>query len=313
MAPKNIMITGGLGYVGGRLSSYFADLGHQVFALSRSKTVDYPNITVLTNEEVLKEGRLKTTAIDVVIHLAAANEVDCSQNPSKSNAININGTLEWLNWSKNNRVGDFIYFSTIHVYARPLTGVFQEASFCIPNHPYSISHKSAEDYVLWYRSDFHLNTKIIRLSNSFGYPAFATADRWTLFVNDSCRQIAESRQFELYSNVLQHRDFISLTEVCLAIEQLIDYHPISSKDSIFNLSKGRSKTLLELAQLIKEVGEEYYEQEIKLIYDSAKSKRVKKVDIKNEKLKAIGWNPTATNDREEIKKTIAYFNNTPIH
>jgi UDP-glucose 4-epimerase len=188
-------------------------------------------------------------------------------------------------------------------------GSFSEDSICKPNHPYSISHKSAEDYVLWYRSDFDLNTKIVRLSNSFGYPAFPTANRWTLFINDICKQIAEKNQFEIRSNVLQHRDFISLTEVCSAVNKLLKYQPISLPDSIFNLSKGASKSLLDLGKLTKEIAENLLETEVNMIYDESKNQITEEVYISNEKLKSINWSTSDSEVKEEITKTIEYFKN----
>ena len=313
MEKKNIVITGGLGYVGGRLSKYFADLGHHVYALSRSKKVDYPNITVLRNKDVLDFKSLDNTKVHVLIHLAATNEITCTNEPQKSNEVNINGTLDWLEWSSKNQVKQFIYFSTVHVYARPLIGSFSENSICRPNHPYSISHKSAEDYVLWYKSDFGLNTTIVRLSNSFGSPAFPTADRWTLFVNDVCNQIIEKKEFEIKSNVLQHRDFISLTEVCEGIRTIIEKsealpHDLSFEGSIYNLSKGYSISLFDLAKLIKRVAEDYFNENINMIYHDEKTEETEAINISNQKLKLLGWQTKQDYNQEEIKLTLEYFN-----
>jgi UDP-glucose 4-epimerase len=307
MNTKNILITGGLGYVGGRLSTYFANLGHTVYSLSRSKSVVYKNITVLENNQVLKEGVLNEVNIDVIIHLASTNEVECGRDPITSNNVNINGTLDWLDWSVKNKVSQFIYFSTVHVYARPLEGHFTEQSACQPNHPYSITHKCAEDYVLWYRRDFNLNATVVRLSNSFGYPAFPTANRWTLFINDICKSIAESRKFEIRSNALQHRDFISLSEVCLAVNKLLTNETNTLENPIFNMSKGDSRSLLEIALLIREIAEAYYGEPIEMLYDEQKSRTAKAVKISNDKLKSIGWSTFDTMDNEEIRKTIEYF------
>lgn len=306
MEKKNIVITGGLGYVGGRLSKHFADLGHQVYALSRSKTINYPNITVYKNEDLLNSNVLRNIKVDALIHLAATNEIICSNEPQKSNVVNINGTIDWLEWALKNQVNQFIYFSTVHVYARPLIGSFDESSFCSPNHPYSISHKAAEDYALWYKTEFGLNTKIVRLSNSFGFPAFNSADRWTLFVNDICMQLVKNKSFEIKSNILQHRDFISLSEVCDAIECLIDSHT-SIEESIFNLCKGYSISLAEMAKLVKEVAEDYFSTEITIKFNESKSKPSEQIHISNQNFNKIGWIPNEQYSKNEIMKTIDYF------
>ena len=314
MTKKNLLITGGLGYVGGRLSKYFSESGdYKVFSLSRTKKdIKHKGIEVLSNEAVLKNGILSNLKIDVIIHLAAANEMDCSNKPKESNEVNINGTLDWLAWAKENHVKQFIYFSTVHVYARPLIGEYLESSPTFPNHPYSISHQSAEDYALWYHTDFNLNVKIVRLSNSFGYPAFPTANRWTLFINDVCKQIVVNKKFKVHSNVLQKRDFISLSNVCTAVESLINYQIPESDNRIFNISNEQSQTLWEISNQIKKVAENYYKEPIEIIYDAEKSKKTNTLKISNQKIKNTGWEIQSENFEEEITKTIKFFEENKI-
>lgn len=301
----NILITGGLGYVGGRLSEYFSKNEHyKVFALSRSKTIENKQINVLSNHAVLNENALKGIQIDALIHLAATNEIECSREPIKCNEVNINGTIEWLQWAKENNVGQFIYFSTVHVYDRPLKGSYDENSKCDPLHPYSISHKTAEDYCNWYRLDHGLNTKIVRLSNSFGYPAYTSANRWTLLINDLCKQIVENNSIQLYSNIKQKRDFIPLSSVCSAIEQLITNE---SNESIFNLSNSRSKSLEEVALWVKNIAEKWSNRKIDFNYDPKKNKESEKLSISNDRLRSLGWEPDWSKADEEIIKTLEFF------
>lgn len=312
MEKKTILITGGLGYVGGRLSKYFAESGnYKVFSLSRTKKeIHHKEIEVFSNDTVLKKnGILSNTQIDVLIHLAAANEIVCSNQPKESNEVNINGTLNWLEWAKENGVKQFIYFSTVHVFARPLIGEYNESTPTYPNHPYSISHKSAEDYALWYHTDFDLDVRIVRLSNSFGYPAFPTADRWTLFINDICRQMTEKKQFQIHSNVLQERDFISLSNVCSAVECLINYQVPESDNRIFNISNEKTQSLWEISNQIKKVAKNYFKTEIDIVYHPEKSEKTKKLKISNQKLKKIGWQNKEGYFEEEIIKTLQFFEN----
>lgn len=312
MRRQNILISGGLGYVGGRLCSYFSEKSeYNVFALTRSKTLqDYnTDIEVLSNEDVLNENRLENIKIDVFIHLAAMNEKECVQDHLKCNEININGTLKWLEWAKNKGVSKFIYFSTVHVYDKPLRGFYSEESNAFPAHPYSISHKCAEDYVLLYYHEHNLEVAIVRLSNSFGYPAFSTANRWTLFINDICKQAVKTGNINIYSNILQVRDFISLSNVCRAIDLLINYEIPDTDNRIFNLSKGHSDSLIDIAKLVQRVTQDYFKKKVDIVYDKKKQNEVTSLIISNEKLKGIGWEPTTKNDETEIKKTLEFFRN----
>jgi UDP-glucose 4-epimerase len=302
---KSILLTGGLGYVGGRLSKYLSSMGHQVYALSRNKKAIQSNaITVLTNEEVLKNEVLDAGNIDVVIHLAATNEIVCGQNPKLSNEVNINGTVEWLEWARQKNVKHFIYFSTVHVYGSPLKGFYTEDSRCLPAHPYSITHKAAEDYVNWYNRDFNLKCSIVRLSNSFGYPAFNTADRWSLLVNDICKQIVGKRKIELRSNRFQQRDFIALFDVCTAVQSIVEQKRVNKSHSplspIYNLTNGSSKTLMEMALMVKTTAEEYLNEEVELIFDENKDAMEDSLIISNKNLTEIGWSVASSKEKDEI-------------
>ncbi|ARV06364.1 hypothetical protein BTO04_06455 [Polaribacter sp. SA4-10] len=312
MKKKRVLITGGLGYVGGRLTAHFGNKKeYLVYALSRNKSLENKteNIIVYTNNDVLKEGKLDGVKIDLIIHLAAMNEHDCVNLPQEAIDVNIKGTVEWLIWAHKNQVKQFIYFSTAHVYAKPLVGRFNEESNAFPVHPYSITHKAAEDYVLSYFYEHNLNSSVVRLSNSFGYPAFSTANRWTLLINDICRNIVNKRKFQIYSNSLQERDFISLKNVCSAVDALIDYDFVKTDNRIFNVCSSESKTLLSVGLWVKGIAEDYLNETIEFEYKVNKSEKIEPLNLSNEKLKNIGWSPNTEYDKLEIEKTLDFFKN----
>src|SRR5690349_14735169 len=125
-----VIISGGLGYVGGRLSKYFAEEGHEVVALSRQagklSGIEFPSkMSVLHPDEVLKDTSVINGA-DVFIHLAGMNENDCIKYPLKAIDVNIAGTLNWLEAAYTSRINRFVYFSTAHVYGKPLNGYYDE-------------------------------------------------------------------------------------------------------------------------------------------------------------------------------------------
>ena len=116
------------------------------------------------------------------------NELDSVKYIQKAISFNIGETVRLLEAAQRSGVRKFIYFSTAHVYGAPLIGDIHEDCVCRPIHPYSITHKSAEDFVLAARGRTDINAVVIRLSNSFGAPAYDTSNRWTLLVNDLCKQ-----------------------------------------------------------------------------------------------------------------------------
>src|SRR5215213_10179508 len=150
-----IAITGGMGYVGGRLTQYLSSIkGNRIIALSRKAdqlAIELPeNVKVMSPENYKgNESLLRST--DAIIHLASLNEHDCVKRPQQAIEVNIGETVQWLDLAQQAGINKFFYFSTAHVYAKPLHGFFDENSITKPVHPYAITHKCAEDYVLAYR------------------------------------------------------------------------------------------------------------------------------------------------------------------
>ena len=305
-----IIITGGLGYVGGRLSKFLAEEGHDVIALSRQANslqgVQWPNnLTIKHPDEFITHPELLKGA-DVFIHMAALNENDCVKYPAKAIDVNIAQTLLWLDMVQQASIKKFIYFSTAHVYAKPLAGYYDETTLTRPIHPYAITHKSAEDYVLAYTAEKQMSNLVIRLTNSFGGPAFPTADRWTLLVNDLCRSAVATGKMTLLSDGLQLRDFICLHDVCAAISHLIKLSTDGIDDGIFNLSAGESLSVWDMSVMIKRVAEGFLKRSVELIRKDPGISDDATLVISNKKLLQSGF-MLQGNTQHEIESTLQYF------
>lgn len=305
-----IVISGGLGYVGGRLSEYFAQHGHEVTALSRQAgkvdSINFPtNMRVLHPEAVMADTA-EIRGADVFIHLAAMNENDCVKYPEKAIEVNIARTLQWLDLANNAGIPKFIYFSTAHVYGKPLEGHYDENTITRPVHPYAITHKCAEDYVLAYSSGKGMSNTVVRLTNSFGGAAFPTANRWTLLVSDLCRSAVNTGKMTLLGDGTQLRDFICLHDVCAATAHLMNLIDVKTSGQIFNLGAGHSISVWDMAMLVKHRAEEVLGRPIDLIRKFPSGFESVKLTISIEKLLSSGF--TLKNDVEcEINSTIQYF------
>src|ERR1700722_428392 len=213
---SRILITGGFGYVGGRLSRRLSE-EHEVWVSSRKPVPD--DILRLHGEvkridhALLLDPATFPASVDVVIHLAALNEMDSVKFPSEAIHVNIDETRMILENSISKKVDQFIYFSTAHVYGAPLEGTITEESLPRPVHPYAITHRAAEDYIVAAAKHNRIKGTVLRLSNSFGAPVSAYVNRWTLLANDLCKQAVEKGTIPLRSNGCQYRDFICLADV----------------------------------------------------------------------------------------------------
>lgn len=251
----NILVTGAFGYLGGRLIQALSLSGYKVVCGTRSKTAQ--NLDGLlgarsahldwSSDESL---RMSCSGIDCVVHLAAMNEIQSRKYPIQALEINGVSSLRLLEAAKREGVKRFIYVSTAHVYGSPLQGYINEKTLPRPLHPYAITHKVSEEFVLAAHDLKQIEGVVLRLSNGFGAPATPTVDRWTLLVNDLCRQAVSSSHLRLNSDGSQLRDFITLGDFTRAILHMISLNSECLDDGLFNLGSGKSVSILKMAERV---------------------------------------------------------------
>ncbi len=252
---EKILITGGLGYLGGRVAKYLAqNTGYYILLGVRNTDIDSP--TWLTNGEIIKLDILNDNqllqaceGISIIIHFAAINEIDSFEEPELALRTNSLGTLKLLNCAVNAGIKRIIYFSTAHIYGE-LTGVISEKTLPRPTHPYAITHRVAEDFIIAAHDGKKITGIVLRLSNSFGVPERYQVNRWTLIVNDLCKQAVTTRKLVLSSTGLQQRDFITLHDVSRAVEHVILLPDVECGDGLFNLGGENPLHIIDLVYII---------------------------------------------------------------
>ena len=285
---KSILITGGLGYIGSSLAKFLLESNmYNVYITTRKKnelpeSLNKCNVVKLDINEPDEQLENKLKGIDYVIHLAALNEIDCVKNPELAVEVNITGTLKILNASIAVGVKKIIYFSTAHVYSSPLASHLSEEKCTLPTHPYAITHRAAEDFILSANKQKKIEGIIIRLSNALGAPIHKSIDRWTLLVNDLCKQIAETKKIVLRSSGVQVRNFITLNDVCRGVYHLLEINKYDFEHPIYNLGGPNTLSVNQVSDIIALICEKNYgykpiiikadikENIVDLFYDSSK-------------------------------------------
>ena len=248
-----ILITGGLGYLGIRITEHLLKSGKKIrVATSQDKPYISDSINSceliridLDNTDSLEKAMEGVTAI---IHLAALDAYESQKDPNSALLVNGAGTLNLLKASEKTSVKKFIYMSTVHVYSSPLQGFIDETNLPRPLHPYSITHRLAEDYVLEANKHQKVQGVIFRLSNAVGSPASNKGNSWNLVVNDLCKQVIMNGEMQLQSNELTLRDYLPISSVVTVVENALINSSFSGE--IFNLSSGKSLSLREITNII---------------------------------------------------------------
>jgi len=252
---QRVLITGGTGYIGGRLSKHLVDCGWTVRVGSRKTraqvldlfgpVVEYASYDA-SNSRISLESLLRDC--DSVIHLAGMNAASCEEKSKEAIEVNVKATERLLEASHTHSIRRFIYVSTIHVFGSPLIGNLAEDKKPNPSHPYGKTKAAAE--LITATADSHsMSTIIVRLSNGFGPPLSILSSCWELVVNDLCRQAITKRRLILYSSGKQLRDFVPLSAVTRGIEQLLIITPRAT-GNIFHLGNGLPISVKEMAKLI---------------------------------------------------------------
>ena len=290
-----VVVTGGFGYVGGRLVQALLAENCNV-GVSTRRTQDQLPPWAKDRVQWGRDLDELCAGADTVIHLAAPNETLAAATPERAIHDTVQLTDQALAAARKAGVGRFVYFSTVHVYGR-LAGHITEQTPTAPVHPYAVAHLQSEHRVRDTAGD-NLQALVLRLSNGFGAPADPGADRWTLLVNDLCRQAVCEGSLTLNSSGLQWRDFIPLSDVTRALTFLLK-SPQSAPCETINLCRGSSLTVGQMARLILDRARLLIDPEMPLhINTSEAGPDTPALEIDNQRLLQTGFQLKAPLEQE---------------
>jgi UDP-glucose 4-epimerase len=250
-------VTGAGGYIGQRLVERFAFDGVAVRALVRTPvpwssggagSAGTGSVEEMVGDLVADPGVAEKAAagVDLVVHLAGANEVAAAADPSGSLAQ----TVLAAERVAASGVARVVYLSTVHVYGEALSpgAVVDEATPAQPVHPYAAARLACEEV---FRGS-GVPAMIFRLTNGVGAPARPDVARWSLVANELCREGAVSGTLTLRTAGVQWRDFIALTDVVAGLSRLARGHGTAFTPGLYNMGSGTSVRVRDLAELIAE-------------------------------------------------------------
>lgn len=173
------LITGGAGFIGSNLCEALLNMGYKVRCLDNlsngkkrniSPFLNHPNFTFILGDIRNLEICLEATRdVDYVLHQAAWGSVPRSvEMPLVYEDINIRGTLNMLEASRQNKVKRFVYASSSSVYGDEPKLPKKEGIEGNLLSPYAVTKKVNEDYAKLYTRLYGLETIGLRYFNVFG-------------------------------------------------------------------------------------------------------------------------------------------------
>jgi UDP-glucose 4-epimerase len=273
------------------------DAGYQVVIGSSRQDAKLPNelvncSLVYTNLDDVDTLTDVCRDVDYVIHLATVNAQQSQHDPQLAVKVNGIGTYNLIQASVKNNVKYFLYFSTAHIYGSPLTGKIDENTLPKPSHPYAITHRLAEDFLLESIGNQNIKGSVVRLSNSIGLPLIKEAGCWMLFVNDICQQAIINKCITINTNPYNERDFVSISSVCKVVSDFLIHKP-EPEFPVYNIGSGTSKNLLTIAQLVVMRCELLFGFSPNLIYSKGENKFNSSLEYKVDKfVDVMGYTPS---------------------
>ncbi|NUM32790.1 MAG: dTDP-glucose 4,6-dehydratase [Bacteroidetes bacterium] len=321
---KNILITGGAGFIGSHVVRHFVKKYPEYFIINLDKLTyagNLENLKDIENHENysfvkgdicdsrLLEEIFTIKKIDGIIHLAAESHVDRSiLNPMEFVETNVKGTVTLLNTFKqfcDIKNAIFYHVSTDEVYGElDNFGKFSETTPYSPNSPYSASKAASDHFVRAYHSTYGLNIKISNCSNNYG-PFHFPEKLIPLMINN----ILNKKELPVYGKGENIRDWLFVKDHAVAID--IVFHKGKNGET-YNIGGNNEWKNIELVKLLCKLMDEKLgnepESSLKLIkYVKDRAGHDFRYAIDSSKImNELGWQPSVTFE-QGLAQTIDWY------
>ncbi|WP_405305749.1 NAD-dependent epimerase/dehydratase family protein [Methanobrevibacter sp.] len=255
MKNKNILITGGAGFIGSHIANELMEDNNITIIdnlstgnIKNLKTPEHENLNFIKGDICNFNLDELTSDIDYVFHLAAMASVPLSvERPVECNEINLNATVKLLKSAANNDVEKIVFSSSSAVYGDNKNMPLKESEPPMPTSPYAASKAGCELYLKSFYESHGLNYTALRYFNIFG-PKQDKNSQYAAVIPNFISALLEGKQAEIYGDGEQTRDFVYVGDIVKAniAACKADYN------GIINVASGKKLTINRLYEIIKD-------------------------------------------------------------
>lgn len=310
---KNILVTGGAGFIGSNYINYFLNKRDDYFIVNLDKLTYAGNLENLKPVENKKnyvfvkgdicnrelvEYIFERYDIKYVINFAAESHVDRS---ILGSAIfyqtNVIGTNVLLETARRYDVEKFLQVSTDEVYGSlGPTGLFTEQTPLSPNSPYSSSKAGADMMVQAFYHTYGMPVVTTRCSNNYGPLQFPEKLIPLMIIN-----ALNNKKLPVYGDGMNVRDWIYVIDHNIGIDLVFNEGKVGE---VYNLGASNEMPNIQIVKLIlKLLGKD--ESLIEYVKDRPGHDRRYAIDSTKVQ-KELGWKPQFSFD-EAIAKTVDWY------
>lgn len=249
---KNILITGGAGFIGFSLIKKLYKSQVKIFVIDNFTTgynKKFPKNVLLFKGDCKNSStfeKLKKYNFDYVIHLAGVSSVEASFDDPVSDAnSNIVSTLNVLKFVKEKKVKNFVFTSSMCVYGDFGKNV-TEKDKTVPISYYGISKLTSEEYIKFYSLPY--TTKIVlRLFNVYG-PGSDKKNEKHGMVGIYLNQINKNNKVIVKGKLNRFRDFVFIDDVVFIIQKCMGIR--NKSYNMFNVCTSKKTYVKDLIKKI---------------------------------------------------------------
>jgi len=303
-----ILLTGAAGFLGSHISKKLIDNDYEVIGLDDLSTGSIKNIEQLINHPkysfIEHDVRIPYQAkVDAILNFACpASPVNYQKDPVRTIETNFLGMINMLHLA-NETGARIIQASTSEIYGDP-THSPQKESYWGNVNPigirscYDEGKRAAETLCFDYRRQYNLDTRVIRIFNTYG-PNMAIGDGRV--VSNFIVQALRNEPINIYGDGKQTRSFCYVSDLVEGIYKLLQLD--KNPDTPINLGNPNEFTILELAKVVIEITNSKSEIVNNPLPLDDPKQRCPDISLAKS---TLNWKPTIE-IREGIEKTAAYF------
>lgn len=307
----NVLITGGLGFVGSSLAEDLLGRGCQIVLLSRSDR-KLKNIASFVNKVKLEYGDvtdfnwLQETVLkhepDVIFHLAGQlTSYESFEKPLYDVDANSKSTIVLLETIRKLKTPcRFILGSTFWVVGRTERLPINEETPCHPLNIYAANRLASEHYCKIYNEVYDVDSLVMRLANTFGIKEQHDNPRKAA-LNALIYKGYKGETIQIYSEGKFFRDYIYISDIVSAAEVIMEK---GKAGECYFVGSGVKTWFYEIGRWLEELTKG------KVVYiqapDYHKRINVGNIVVDNTKIRSLGWN-WQVSVKEGIKRILEYY------
>ena len=316
---KNIIVTGGLGFIGSNLVQFLLKKKFNVINIDKlSYSSNFYNLDKFKNNNKYKFVKsdignkkkikqiLRLYKPIAIFNLAAETHVDRSiDNPKnfiESNIVSVFNFLEvFREYYKKKKKIKFIHISTDEVYGDVLNGRSKEIDPYKPSSPYAASKASSDHLVYSYFRTYNLPVIITNCSNNYGQNQHPEK-----FIPKLIYNIINNLPLPIYGNGKNSREWIHVDDHCSALFKVFKKGKVGN---FYNIGSGKNMTNVEIVKLLLIISKKFItpgsKVKIKYVFDRP-GHDIRYALNSNKIIKNLKWN-TKINIKKGLEKTFQWY------